>query len=153
MTILDVAITLRSGTAPYAAAVQHRIRPYLGSEMCGCTQCTSMCTHTHIRYTGGFARKGDWKYRISRLHQNFRAWFLAQIVENLVVRGLFLGPGDLFWKSYDENKIRRRPYNFWNRRWRVMDHVLTSRSQVTSSIVRQICNNLVKNYPQDFKIV
>ena len=39
---------------------------------------------------------------------NFSTGFLSQIVENLETRlsRKFLGPGDNFSKSYDENQIR-----------------------------------------------
>ena len=38
---------------------------------------------------------------------NFSTWFFAQIVENRETQlsSLFLGPGDIFSKSYDENRF------------------------------------------------
>ena len=63
-----------------------------------------------IYTTGGIARKGYLLRRIpvTLLIFNFSTFFLAQIVENRGGRlsKSFLGPGDIFLKSYDENQIR-----------------------------------------------
>ena len=63
---------------------------------------------------GGFDTKGYLRRRITAIlsifnfSTRFLAMFLAQIEENLWGRlsGPFLGPGDNFSKSYDENQIR-----------------------------------------------
>jgi len=63
-----------------------------------------------IYITGGIARKGYLLRRIpvTLLIFNFSTFFLAQIVENRGGRlsKSFLGPGDIFLKSYDEHQIR-----------------------------------------------
>ena len=59
---------------------------------------------------GGFDTKGYLRRRITAILSifNFSTKFLAQIEENRWGRlsGPFLGPGDNFSKSYDENQIR-----------------------------------------------
>ena len=59
---------------------------------------------------GGFATKGYLRRRITAILSifNFSTRFLVQIEENRWGRlsGPFLGPGDNFSKSYDENQIR-----------------------------------------------
>ena len=58
---------------------------------------------------GSNARKGDLVTRITVTLSifNFSTRFFAQIVENRETQlsSLFLGPGDIFSKSYDENQI------------------------------------------------
>ena len=74
--------------------------------------CTAVYTRPRVLnlvwVRGGSATKGDLGSRIVITSSNFhfRGWFLAQIVENRETRlsKLFLGPGDNFWKSYDENR-------------------------------------------------
>jgi hypothetical protein len=60
---------------------------------------------------GRSARKGHLVTRITETLSifNFSTRFFAQIVENRVAQlsSLFLGPGDNFSKSYDENQIWR----------------------------------------------
>ena len=106
---------------------------------------------------GGVSRKGYLRRRITVTLSifNFSTCFLAQIEENRGGRlsKPFLGPGDIFSKSYDENQIRferecaRTP---WSGGWWV-----TSRSQITSINVWQDCfrHNFSKNCPQDLKFV
>ena len=58
---------------------------------------------------GGFTRKGELKSTIAVTFSifNFSTRFFAQIVENRETQlsSLFLGPGDIFSKSYDENRF------------------------------------------------
>ena len=58
---------------------------------------------------GRRARKGDLVTRITVTLSifNFSTRFFAQIVENRETQlsSLFLGPGDIFSKSYDENRF------------------------------------------------
>jgi hypothetical protein len=69
--------------------------------------------------------------------------YVAQIVKNRVARLctkfsiLFLGPGDNFWKSYDKNQgadVTAIIFGIVDGGWWV-----TSRLQITSSILWQIC--------------
>ena len=47
---------------------------------------------------------------------NFSAWFFAQIVENRETQlsSIFLSPGDIFSKSYDENRFVWQLYGTWD---------------------------------------
>ena len=58
---------------------------------------------------GRGARKGELRSRITVTLSifNFSTRFFAQIVENRETQlsSLFLGPGDIFSKSYDENRF------------------------------------------------
>ena len=97
-----------------------------------------------IRYLlvrGGFATKAHWKsinvITLSKFY--FRAWFLAQIVENRVARlsRLFLGPGDNFFEKVmtkTTTDVAHIIFKIVDCRWWV-----TSTSQIISKFVWQIC--------------
>jgi hypothetical protein len=85
--------------------------------------CVDLLVYTHVdvhtqlinlsivssNLQGRNARRGlNRKITVTSSVFNFSTWFLAQIVENRETRlsSPFLGPGDKFSKSYDENQIR-----------------------------------------------
>jgi hypothetical protein len=73
---------------------------------------------------GRYARKGDLVTRITVTSSifNFRTRFFAQIVEDRETQlsSPFLGPGDNFSLSYDENQIRRSGARAKPRAWDLM---------------------------------
>ena len=73
-----------------------------------CCTCSTR-VYTAVDLQGRRARKGQLKSRITVTLSIFKfsTWFFAQIVENRETQlsSPFLGPGDNFSKSYDENQI------------------------------------------------
>ena len=80
---------------------------------------------------GRRARKGDLVTRITVTLSifKFRTRFFAQIVENRETQlsSIFLGPGDIFSKSYDENQI-------WSKRTGRVAAVRGSDAQISDAI-------------------
>jgi hypothetical protein len=72
-----------------------------------CTYCSVLSTRVHLQ--GRVARKGHLLHGITVTLSifNFSTRFFAQIVENRKTQlsSLFLGPGDIFLKSYDETRF------------------------------------------------
>jgi hypothetical protein len=74
-----------------------------------CTKFSNNYSRKYLGTTGEARYKGELKSRITVTLQIFKfsTWFFAQIVESRETQlsSPFLGPGDNFSKSYDENQI------------------------------------------------
>jgi hypothetical protein len=115
---------------------------------------------------GRGAQKG---YLVTRINitlsiLKFRTWFFAQIVENQETQlsSPFLGPGDIFSKSYDENQIWSERQGYVRARagsdappgirTHAWDPTRARRAAIQLPYKSGFRHNFSKNCPQDLKI-